>query len=78
MRHTAPATTTGPQDGAGLPPVRAATADDDGRSALAFCAARGRTTANACIGRYLSTSAADFPLQCRPPADRPTGRCIRS
>ncbi|MFJ1652865.1 protein kinase [Streptomyces sp. NPDC088337] len=50
----------------------------DGRSALAFCAARGRTTANACIGRYLSTSAADFPLQCRPPADRPTGRCTRS
>ncbi|MFD4973901.1 protein kinase [Streptomyces sp. NPDC058424] len=50
----------------------------DGRSALALCAARGRTTANACIGRYLSTSAADFPLQCRPPADRPTGRCIRS
>ncbi|MEU3345222.1 protein kinase [Streptomyces sp. NPDC006700] len=43
----------------------------DGRSALAFCAARGRTTANACIGRYLSTSAADFPLQCRPPSDRP-------
>ncbi|MEV5010440.1 protein kinase [Streptomyces sp. NPDC056159] len=50
----------------------------DGRSALALCAARGRTMANACIGRYLSTSAADFPLQCRPPADRPTGRCTRS
>ncbi|MET8568995.1 protein kinase [Streptomyces sp. NPDC004783] len=50
----------------------------DGHSALAFCAARGRTTANACIGRYLSTSASDRPLQCRPPADRPTGRCSRS
>ncbi|MFJ2307144.1 serine/threonine-protein kinase [Streptomyces sp. NPDC087787] len=50
----------------------------DGHSALAFCAARGRTTANACIGRYLSTSAADFPLQCRPPVERPTGRCTRS
>jgi serine/threonine protein kinase len=50
----------------------------DGRSALAFCAARGRATANACIGRYLSTSPSDFPLQCRPPADRPTGRCSRS
>ncbi|MFF4764293.1 protein kinase [Streptomyces sp. NPDC001292] len=49
----------------------------DGRSALAFCAARGRTTANSCIGRYLSTSASDFPLQCRPPADHPTGRCTR-
>ncbi len=50
----------------------------DGRSALAFCAARGRTTANACIGRYLSTSPSDFPLQCRPPADHPAGRCSRS
>ncbi|MGW2183691.1 protein kinase domain-containing protein [Streptomyces sp. NPDC001732] len=50
----------------------------DGHSALAFCAARGRTTANTCIGRYLSTSPFDLPLQCRPPADRPTGRCSRS
>ncbi|MGW0964109.1 protein kinase domain-containing protein [Streptomyces gelaticus] len=50
----------------------------DGRSALAFCAERGRTTANACIGRYLSTDSADDALQCRPPAHRPTGRCSRS
>ncbi|GGV96803.1 hypothetical protein GCM10015535_66900 [Streptomyces gelaticus] len=50
----------------------------DGRSALAFCAERGRTTANACIGRYLSTDSADDALQCRPPAGRPTGRCSRS
>ncbi|WP_374330306.1 serine/threonine-protein kinase [Streptomyces sp. PSKA30] len=49
----------------------------DGRAALAFCAERGRTTVNGCIGRYLSTSPADFPLQCRPPATNPTGRCTR-
>ncbi|MFI1566972.1 protein kinase [Streptomyces sp. NPDC020490] len=49
----------------------------DGRAALTFCAEHGRTTANACIGRYLSTSRADFPLQCRPPASEATGRCTR-
>ncbi|WP_327428492.1 serine/threonine-protein kinase [Streptomyces sp. NBC_01236] len=49
----------------------------DGRAALAFCAERGRTTANTCIGRYLSESAADSVLQCRPPATQPTGRCTR-
>ncbi|GAB2728732.1 serine/threonine-protein kinase [Streptomyces bullii] len=49
----------------------------DGRAALAFCAERGRTTPNACIGRYLSTSPADFALQCRPPATAPKGRCTR-
>ncbi|MBV7696378.1 serine/threonine protein kinase [Streptomyces sp. TRM70350] len=49
----------------------------DGRAALAFCAERGHTTANACMGRYLSTSPADFALQCRPPATAPTGRCTR-
>ncbi|WP_210588835.1 serine/threonine-protein kinase [Streptomyces sp. GESEQ-35] len=49
----------------------------DGRAALAFCAERGRTTANGCMGRYLSTSPADYPLQCRPPATNPTGRCTR-
>ncbi|MGW1881782.1 serine/threonine-protein kinase [Streptomyces sp. NPDC001970] len=50
----------------------------DGRAALAFCAERGRTSANTCIGRYLSTSPSDFGLQCRPPASRPSGRCTRS
>ena len=50
----------------------------DGRAALAFCAERGRTTPNTCIGRYLSTSASDFPFQCRPPATAPTGRCTRA
>ncbi|MFD4138048.1 serine/threonine-protein kinase [Streptomyces sp. NPDC058572] len=50
----------------------------DGRAALTFCAERGRTSANTCIGRYLSTSSADFTLQCRPPAAAPSGRCTRS
>lgn len=50
----------------------------DGRSALAFCAEHGRTTANTCIGRYLSTDPSDFSLQCHPPAHKPAGRCSRS
>ncbi|MFD7439150.1 serine/threonine-protein kinase [Streptomyces sp. NPDC059861] len=50
----------------------------DGRAALTFCAERGRTTANDCVGRYLSTSPADYALQCRPPATSPTGRCTRA
>ncbi|MBT2421190.1 serine/threonine protein kinase [Streptomyces sp. ISL-22] len=50
----------------------------DGRAALTFCAERGRTSANACIGRYLSTDATDFAFQCRPPATAPTGRCTRT
>ncbi len=49
----------------------------NGRAALAFCAEHGRDTANTCIGRYLSTSRTDFPLQCRPPAANPSGRCSR-
>ncbi|MFF9410775.1 protein kinase [Streptomyces anandii] len=49
----------------------------DGRAALTFCAEHGRTTANACIGRYLSTNPADFTLQCRPPAPEAKGRCTR-
>ncbi|WP_328441943.1 protein kinase [Streptomyces sp. NBC_00444] len=50
----------------------------DGQAALSFCAERGRTTPSACMGRYLSTSPADFALQCRPPATSPTGRCART
>ncbi|GEC05035.1 hypothetical protein SSP24_26900 [Streptomyces spinoverrucosus] len=50
----------------------------DGRAALTFCAERGHTTPNACLGRYLSASPADFALQCRPPATAPTGRCTRA
>jgi tRNA A-37 threonylcarbamoyl transferase component Bud32 len=49
----------------------------DGRAALAFCAERGRTSANTCIGRYLSHRSAESVLQCRPPAGAPTGRCTR-
>lgn len=49
----------------------------DGRAALTFCAERGRTTANSCLGRYLSGSASDFGLQCLPPVTGPTGRCTR-
>ncbi|MFE7270150.1 protein kinase [Streptomyces sp. NPDC057623] len=49
----------------------------DGRAALTFCAERDRTTANTCIGRYVSTRPAESTLQCRPPASAPTGRCTR-
>ena len=49
----------------------------DGRAALAFCSERGLTTANTCLGRYLSDDADDFDDQCRPPATDPTGRCTR-
>ncbi|MGW0818781.1 serine/threonine-protein kinase [Streptomyces viridiviolaceus] len=49
----------------------------DGHEVLDFCAERGRTTANTCIGRYLSRDPADFAIQCRPPAAQPTGRCGR-
>ncbi|MVO89004.1 protein kinase [Streptomyces sp. p1417] len=49
----------------------------DGGAALRFCAERGRTTDRACLGRYLSDSGADLPLQCKPPASSPVGRCTR-
>ncbi|MFH0516138.1 serine/threonine-protein kinase [Streptomyces sp. M41] len=49
----------------------------DGRAALRFCAKHDRTTPATCIGRYLSPNAADYSLQCRPPASAPTGRCTR-
>ncbi|MFF7160673.1 protein kinase [Streptomyces sp. NPDC008086] len=49
----------------------------DGRAALAFCAERGRTSPNTCIGRYVSTDATENALQCRPPVTAPTGRCTR-
>lgn len=50
----------------------------DGRDALDFCAERGRTSSNTCLGRYVSDSPDDFALQCRPPAADPTGRCSRT
>ncbi|MFJ5263436.1 serine/threonine-protein kinase [Streptomyces sp. NPDC088387] len=49
----------------------------DGRAALDHCAKLGRTSLNDCMGRYLSTNASDYDLQCRPPAASPTGRCTR-
>ncbi|MGW1494351.1 serine/threonine-protein kinase [Streptomyces sp. NPDC002402] len=50
----------------------------DGRAALNFCAQHGRTSPKDCLGRYLSTSSADYDLQCRPPVSSPTGRCTRT
>ncbi|MER5936315.1 serine/threonine-protein kinase [Streptomyces sp. NPDC001928] len=50
----------------------------DGRAALSFCAERGRTTVNTCMGRYLSTDPTEYDLQCRPPATAPTGSCTRT
>ncbi|MGC5563125.1 serine/threonine-protein kinase [Streptomyces sp. FR-108] len=50
----------------------------DGRDALAFCEERGRATPTDCVGRYASTSADDYKLQCRPPAADPTGLCTRT
>lgn len=47
----------------------------NGVQALAFCAAHGLTTANQCLGRYLSHSAATFGYQCYPPAGSPSGNC---
>ncbi|MEY9995069.1 serine/threonine protein kinase [Streptomyces sp. V4I8] len=50
----------------------------DGRAALSFCAERGRTSPNTCIGRYVSADPAESILQCRPPVTAPTGRCARN
>ncbi|MFJ6936104.1 protein kinase [Streptomyces sp. NPDC101132] len=50
---------------------------EDGRAALAFCAGRGRTSADACIGRWLSADPADGVYTCVPPASSPGGRCRR-
>ncbi|MGX1884312.1 serine/threonine-protein kinase [Streptomyces sp. NPDC055287] len=49
----------------------------DGRAALSFCAERGRTTPDECVGRWVSDSPADRVHLCRPPASAPTGRCTR-
>jgi hypothetical protein len=48
----------------------------DGTQALRFCAARGRTTGNKCLGRYVSHEAADGDYQCYPPVSAPTGNCF--
>lgn len=51
---------------------------DDGRAALRFCAEKGRTSGNECVGRYLSDDGADADAICHPPAASPKGRCSRS
>ncbi|SFC73885.1 serine/threonine-protein kinase [Streptomyces aidingensis] len=48
----------------------------DGRAALDFCAGRGHTTANDCVGRYLSHDAGDRQYICFPD-DRSSPRCER-
>ncbi|WP_314245936.1 serine/threonine-protein kinase [Streptomyces kutzneri] len=50
----------------------------DGRAAVTFCAQKGRTTADECIGRYLSDDQGDYGYQCTPPANSPGGRCRHS
>lgn len=51
---------------------------EDGRAALRFCAEKGRTSGNECVGRYLSDDASDADAICHPPAASPKGRCTRS
>ncbi|WP_460073353.1 serine/threonine-protein kinase [Streptomyces sp. YKOK-I1] len=47
-----------------------------GVAAVDYCASVGRTTADSCMGRYLSHDAADSPLKCQPDgAGGVTGRC---
>ncbi|RKN06092.1 serine/threonine-protein kinase [Streptomyces radicis] len=46
----------------------------DGNAALAFCAERGLTTGNECVGRYLSHDPADADLLCNPD-NLATSRC---
>ncbi|WP_406703535.1 protein kinase [Streptomyces albidoflavus] len=51
---------------------------DDGRAALRFCAEKGRTSGNECVGRYLSDHGSDADAICHPPAASPKGGCTRS
>ncbi len=48
----------------------------DGRDAVAYCADRGRTTGDSCVGRYLSGDASDRDLICHPEGGG-SGRCTR-
>ncbi|MFD2623755.1 hypothetical protein [Streptomyces chumphonensis] len=48
----------------------------DGRDAVAYCADRGRTTGDSCVGRYLSGDASDRDLVCHPEGGG-SGRCTR-
>ncbi|WP_338930727.1 protein kinase [Streptomyces netropsis] len=53
----------------------------DGSAAVNWCAERGRTTRNACVGRYVSHSAGDRDALCLPATGtttgNSTGRCTR-
>ncbi|MFE9337528.1 protein kinase [Streptomyces sp. NPDC007063] len=49
----------------------------DGTAAASWCSARGLTSSNQCVGRYVSDDAADRPYICAPGAARGTGRCHR-
>jgi len=51
----------------------------DGHAAVRFCADRGRTDSNTCMGRYLSHRASDRVYLCAPASGGPTGsgRCTR-
>lgn len=48
----------------------------DGRDAVRFCAERGRTDPDDCVGRYLSRSSADRVYVCYPQSGG-SGRCTR-
>ncbi|RII18310.1 Serine/threonine-protein kinase StkP [Streptomyces sp. YIM 130001] len=49
----------------------------DGRAALRYCAQRGRTSSDTCVGRFMSNDVDDIRLLCRPPVQKPTGTCTR-
>lgn|SRR5262249_3632129 len=49
----------------------------DGIAAISFCKNRGRTTADECIGRYLSHNPSDFGLQCLPDSTQPNSTCFK-
>ncbi|MFE9329912.1 protein kinase [Streptomyces sp. NPDC006925] len=49
----------------------------DGTAAASWCSARGLTSSNQCVGRYVSDDAADRPYICAPGAAQGTGRCER-
>jgi serine/threonine-protein kinase len=51
---------------------------NDGNQALRYCAARGRSTRNQCVGRFLSHDIRDKSYVCFPPADSQTAGCFRS
>ena len=50
----------------------------DGNQALRYCAARGRSTRNQCVGRFLSHDIRDKSYICFPPAGSQTAGCFRS